>query len=202
MTDAIRLTRVVYPAAMAMIAQTLVLSPKLYRHFAVLTVSVTALIAIFADGERREDISDHIAVKVAKAEAHRIENARRRSQILVRSTIERKYGGAVGGNQDEAGSDAGDGEVQTASAATGARRPAMSGPPQAMPPEALVYGGSLDSLPDMPLPGMPADVYDRLSRIKKQREQKKGPDKPSSEDLRRMNEISAQRSGVEVEIDD
>lgn len=50
--------------------------PKnLYKHFAVLTLVITASVAIFADGENKqvvvEQIEKHQAAKVRRAEAHR-----------------------------------------------------------------------------------------------------------------------------------
>jgi hypothetical protein len=44
-------------------AVTPAIPPKLYRHFALVTVAITAGLAMFADGEKREVISSHIEAK-------------------------------------------------------------------------------------------------------------------------------------------
>ncbi len=43
-----------------------VLSPRVFRHFAVVTVAVTACIAMFADGENREAIAGPIEQRIAR----------------------------------------------------------------------------------------------------------------------------------------
>lgn len=44
------------------------ISPKMYRHFAIITVVISATVAMFADGNRREAISDGIAKREQRAE--------------------------------------------------------------------------------------------------------------------------------------
>jgi len=48
---------------MARAAPTLPISPRLFRHFAVITVAITACVAMFADGEGREAIANEVAVR-------------------------------------------------------------------------------------------------------------------------------------------
>lgn len=43
-----------------------VLSPRVFRHFAVITVAVTACIAMFADGENREALAGPIEQRIAR----------------------------------------------------------------------------------------------------------------------------------------
>lgn len=42
--------------------------PKMYKHFAVITISLTAFLALFADGERKERIVQPIAAAIDKQE--------------------------------------------------------------------------------------------------------------------------------------
>lgn len=191
----------VYPGGMAMIAQSIVVSPKVYRHFAVLTVTVTALIAIFADGERREEIADHIEAKEAKAEARRIEAEKNKAKVLHKASKSTRGGGGGGGGGDHI-ADFGEGMIQEAAYSPGARRPANLPPPQAMSPEAMLYGSSMEQLPDVPPPGMSAEVFQRLKRVQQQRLKKKSPDQATAADMRRMDAASAARSGVESEETD
>lgn len=58
---------------------------RMYRHFAVATVTLTACVAMFADGERREAISDHIEHKEREAELQRQSEAMFGQRELVRS---------------------------------------------------------------------------------------------------------------------
>lgn len=48
---------------MARAAPTLPISPRLFRHFAVLTVAFTACVAMFADGEGREAVANELAAR-------------------------------------------------------------------------------------------------------------------------------------------
>ena len=47
------------------------LTPKMYRHFAVVTVVFTLLLAIFSSGENRQAIADQVAKQQAAAKARR-----------------------------------------------------------------------------------------------------------------------------------
>lgn len=46
---------------MAKPAPMIPVSPKLYRHFAIATVAITACLAVFADGESRQEIEEIVA---------------------------------------------------------------------------------------------------------------------------------------------
>lgn len=48
---------------MARMQPTIPVSPKMYRHFAIITVALTACLAMFADGENRQTIEDHLSKK-------------------------------------------------------------------------------------------------------------------------------------------
>lgn len=52
------------------------ISPKMFRHFATVTVAITVALAVFADGENRQAISSGVADEIAeREEAQRIEAA-------------------------------------------------------------------------------------------------------------------------------
>lgn len=49
------------------------ITPKMYRHFAIITIALSGTIAMFADGDRRTAIADDIAQRQQKAELKREE---------------------------------------------------------------------------------------------------------------------------------
>lgn len=52
------------------------ISPKMFRHFAVVTIIVTLLLAVFADGENREALAENVSDEIAaRQEAARVEQA-------------------------------------------------------------------------------------------------------------------------------
>lgn len=57
--------------------------PKMYRHFAVVTVLLTACIALFADGERRDAIAEEVAEQQQRAalQQQQTENAHQRQLV-------------------------------------------------------------------------------------------------------------------------
>lgn len=48
------------PFRMSRVSSTLPIPPKMYRHFAVITLILTGCIALFADGESRQAMSDEL----------------------------------------------------------------------------------------------------------------------------------------------
>ncbi|MCP5378794.1 MAG: hypothetical protein H6914_00010 [Novosphingobium sp.] len=68
--------------------------PKVYRHFAVVTLVVTLLMAMFADGENREAMADEIRSRERAAETKSVSAAKYGTAKLIKSTgLERKGGG-------------------------------------------------------------------------------------------------------------
>ncbi len=61
---------------MRRIANATGISPKMYRHFAAVTVGITGMLALFADGESREAVAAQIA-KQGEAAAERREDMRK-----------------------------------------------------------------------------------------------------------------------------
>ena|GEM_PF-5183679 len=48
---------------MSRIEPTIPVTAKMYRHFAIITICITACLAMFADGENRQQIENHISKK-------------------------------------------------------------------------------------------------------------------------------------------
>jgi len=68
--------------------------PKIYRHFAVVTLVVTLLVAMFADGENREAMADEIRSREQNAEMKAASAAKYGTAKLIKSSgLERKGGG-------------------------------------------------------------------------------------------------------------
>lgn len=75
---------------------------KVYRHFAVITVAVTALLALFASGENRHAVAEQIEQREREAELQRISAERTRPPQLARreNTSQSRFDG---GDMEEFG---------------------------------------------------------------------------------------------------
>lgn len=86
---------------------------RMYRHFAVVTVCLTAALAIFADGESRKAVTDEIAARERRAALERAEVEKFGQAKLIdrsgASTATFDYGGSAdfGAPMDGTGSDDG-----------------------------------------------------------------------------------------------
>lgn len=83
---------------MATAAPLIAVPKNLYKHFAVLTVAITACVAIFADGENKQALAEKIEQHQA-ARAQRAEAAGAASQASVGGLRDNR-GDAVNGNDD------------------------------------------------------------------------------------------------------
>lgn len=81
---------------MSRIAPQLGIPPKMYRHFAVVTLLLTACIALFADGERREAIENELAAQKKQAELQQQDADRAKQHQLAVATINRRGEGGWG----------------------------------------------------------------------------------------------------------
>lgn len=178
------------PSAMSRVAQTLPITPKMYRHFAVVTVVLTAALALFADGERQEMLKGELAKHqtasgAAEQEDPRLAAARARNERAARKSKRAMAGG-------EAGLDAGDGSFTPDadfSAPMSPTRPAAQG----MPAFAGANGAQAFG-PDYPMPGMSPEMRRKLSMQK--RKQADAPPKLNQQQMDAMLEMSAARSGA------
>lgn len=75
--------------------------PKIYRHFAVFTLVITVLMAMFADGENREAMADEIRSREQQAEVQTASAAKFGTGKLVKSAdLEKKERGSGGFGRD------------------------------------------------------------------------------------------------------
>ncbi|AKM07113.1 hypothetical protein [Pelagerythrobacter marensis] len=104
------------------------LNSKVYRHFAVITVCLTATLAIFADGENRSAMAEeldardeHTALKQEEAEKYGKPRLIATSHDRPRNTgggFDADGGGEFGAPMDDLGSDQGSGYVPPSRATT------------------------------------------------------------------------------------
>lgn len=72
------------------------ITPKLFRQFAIVTVGLTGLIALFADGEGREAMADEVAAQARHAE-QTAAKSRQNMQVGVLRDARKRAGGADDG---------------------------------------------------------------------------------------------------------
>lgn len=94
MTRAIGLTRMVYAGAMARTAPTLPITPKMFQHFAAITIVTTLILSFFANGENREMVEEEIAQQQAEVKAKQAARAEPAVKSKVRDN--REVGGGFG----------------------------------------------------------------------------------------------------------
>ncbi|WP_114522176.1 hypothetical protein [Altererythrobacter sp. ZODW24] len=72
---------------MRRIANATGISPKMYRHFAVVTVGLTGILALFADGESREVVAAQIVEQSEKAAERRAETRKAADATFTRPLV-------------------------------------------------------------------------------------------------------------------
>jgi hypothetical protein len=160
------------------------ISLKVYRHFAVVTLVVTALLAFFASGENREATAQAM---VAVATPQKAPVAQPTRAVAFRDARKSQGWGSDGGG------DGGDGSGSAADFGPGARRPDNVQPSVPMSPAMQLT--SLANLPDTAPPGMPQAVFQQLKREQKRLKQA-GPQVTTSQSQASMMDQSRQRSGA------
>ncbi|MCK9542611.1 MAG: hypothetical protein M0R03_11350 [Novosphingobium sp.] len=137
---------------MSRLAQTLAVRPKMYRHFAVITVALTAAIFMFADDENAKTIEQELARNAAPAQkGAEKEKPRKRRAAPASRTSAAGSGGS--------GFVVGQGIIESAdvlepSYAPGARIPPPA-PPPFMPPQARTFSAGSEQIPAFGAPGLP-----------------------------------------------
>ncbi len=151
----------VYQARMARPEPVIPVSAKMYRHFAVITVSVTACLAMFADGENRQAIQGHLAqqqrnIELRKAEAELAKKGKGGNTSL-NFTDNRKVKGSFGSDESVGGSSGGSSTIEYL-------------PPERIAGANVVFedpaegaGEGLD-LPSSPPPGMTVEEFEQLHK--------------------------------------
>ncbi len=176
---------------MSRIVQTLPITPKMYRHFAIITVVLTAALALFADGERQEVLKGEVAKHqtargAAKQEDSRLAAARAHNERAARKSKRAMAGG-------EAGLDAGDGSFTPDADFSAPVSPSFVGP-QGMSPSDGVTGSAGAFGSDYGTPGMSPELRRKMSMQK--RKQADAPPKLNQRQMDAMLEMSAARSGA------
>jgi hypothetical protein len=155
-------------------APTAGLSPQLIKHFAIATVSITALLALLASGEDwgAQAQLDEVEARnrLATAEAEKL-GAKR---VLPKLKIRESGGGSMGGGSDMGSGGGGEGSFYPEPPAHYAAPPQAGGPPQ--PEFDRAAAG----------PGRDGRRQQPKQEIKR---------KPTEEELEAMLEASRQRSG-------
>lgn len=159
----------------------------MYRHFAVVTLIITAGLAMFANGEQTRAVAAQVAAK-----QNRNGSAQQQNQVrlaAVRRDNMRDARGSGGGSATDF--DAGDGMIDPDGLVAD---PAGSRPPMLGP------GGPVQRVPDAATYKMTPTEYERLRAL--QRKGKGSPaTAPTPEQLRAASEASARRSGSDPASD-
>lgn len=85
-------------AAMSRIAKPLPVSPKIYRHFASITIGLTFCVALFANGEAREDAQQRVVAAVDKANQIKHEASDMPARQFRVGNLDDNSGGSFGGD--------------------------------------------------------------------------------------------------------
>lgn len=173
-----------YPAPMARPRPTLPVTPAMYRHFAVLTVALTALIALFADGSQE----DGGVLGIRQEPISQASAAPPPPKPVLRDNRPRA---AAGGWAADPAPDIDNSYVQSRVP----RAPARQASQVDRFPDDPRLRADLDAgKPAAPPPGMPREVYREMT-AQKQQQRRSPPRAASPEETERALEQSRQRSG-------
>lgn len=165
-------------------APTLPVSPKLLKHFAAATVTLTLLLALFATdedwGARAQLEANEAKTQLAAAEAEKLGTKKLASKLKVREPS----GGGFG--SDEGGGGGGGGTWYPNKSAASSERPNLrtTGIPQ------------LEQRPGATLSVSGMDLEDALQQDPRKRKRKTGEQfRPNSEQIEKIKANSRQRTG-------
>jgi hypothetical protein len=165
------------------------LSPQLLKHFAVATLAITAIIALFADGEGQNSLGQAVAVQEHLAEQTVVDAARHRAKpVMALNTrirdARRSYVPLAG---DDDGNDGAYGQPMDGSGGGGGgsapRRYVPISAPQPIGPN----GGAPDQAA---IPGQGSAALDPRQAPRRGPQQQ-----PTSRDLEQLQSASLRRSG-------
>jgi hypothetical protein len=109
---ALRSTLPRYRSSMARRAPPATVTPRMYRHFAVLTLAITLVVGVFADGENRKAAASEVrAAQDAPSQSASTELVRKDGAAHGRFSDEAGFDGPFGAPMDTAGAEAHDGIV-------------------------------------------------------------------------------------------
>ena len=145
--------------AMSRIARTSAVSPQVYRHFAMITIAITACVALFADGESPDGFQQQLAAREARNDLLAAEKAKLGERHLKMGKLHLRDGKEsfmpFGPDENSFQDDGGGGPV--AGNASGVMYPdsatrnsdpasdaGVGGPPAAVIPPGISLGGAQD----------------------------------------------------------
>lgn len=173
---------------MARVAPPLPVSPKLFRHFAVITVVVTACVAMFADGEGREAIAAQVAERQKQNELLVAEAKTVGQRTIGLKKIKASKGAVALANASIDDFDTG-GEFGAPMESAGG----LSSYGDSMPSSPGPHGQIADSSPLSVLP--PHARQTKRPTVAK-------PKRPSQEQLQQLMDASSRRSGASASSSD
>ncbi len=167
-------------------APTLPVNAKMYRHFAVISLALTAGLAMFADSDNREAFEDHIAENAAAQKSAP-------KKVASNFTDNRKDSGSFG---EEAGSVS----AGKASAFIG-EEDTIAGAELVAGNQVTMVPGEPDTLPDSVVdgvpPGMSPEEFRALqARRKQQKAAASSSNEPSASEIAAMVAASKARSQI------
>lgn len=173
---------------MSRIAKPMPVSSKMYRHFAVLTVVITAGLAFFASGEQSNSMAAELAAKQAKRDAQHEQDKVRLAEVQ-RSNLRDARGGGGGGGGFTVGEGSIDPDSEFATSAEVVGSTSRFGPPA----DILVRKSAAMKL-------TPAEYENfRLNATKPGSKRPRG--KPTAEQEKQLSSYWDQRSGFEPQVD-
>ena len=102
---------------MARRAQSKPVTAQMYRHFAVLTVGVTLVVGVFADGESRKAVASEVRAAAPAPKARPTELVRKDTRVHGSFASDEGFDQTFGAPMDTAGAAAQDGVLPTADSA-------------------------------------------------------------------------------------
>lgn len=170
--------------AMKELLESIPVPPKMVRHFAVVTVCITVFIAIFADSERREAISDEMHVEQQRAALREAEVKKMGARKLALAQTSRPAS-ASGGFGGEGPVDPGGSGGGSGSGSGPETRPPVQGTPYRIDPHAP------STLPPGFVPGS-----GKLPGSKVGTASKAPPRQPSAAELDKQRRAAEARAGA------
>lgn len=179
-------------------APPLPISPKLLKHFAAVTVVLTACIAMFADGESREAIQEQVDMRAARnqlleTEAQKLGTRKLKSNLAAKD----KNPSSAGFSDDGGMIDVTIGEGATSRQLAPARRPSLS---QGLGSGARQSQQPIPILPATPgasvtLRGVPDDGVSGPRVTSGNTRKRSASIRPSADQKARIKELAHERTG-------
>ncbi|MCB2076592.1 MAG: hypothetical protein KDE55_02725, partial [Novosphingobium sp.] len=173
---------------MSRIAKSPTFDPKVYRHFAIITVIATGCLALFADGENKEYVREQTELNQSASEARKEQEAKGKAEAEKGMAFKdgRSTGMGFSGDPGPPTSSS-TGYAKAKVASTAAFRQVASQGRQ------LIERDS--RLPDILPPGMSKEEFQQLLAKRKAAAKVMEVEEPSENDLESILDASRRRSG-------